>query len=374
MKKLKAILVLLLLFAQVNVLAFAQESQTEAQGVKTLEAVVHKGFTSRKYILGPNDIISIKSATIPELDQANVRIQPDGKVFLSPIGEVEAAGMSMDELHDTLQSKYSYYLKNPQIALGLVQTRPFIVYVSGSVLNPGSYELNTNTDNTNYVSNVKPEIQIERKTPLLSNVLVAAGGITYDADLEHIQIKNSLDGSTYEVNLIDLLDNANSNQDMYLMTGDTVYVPKLSTPLALSDVKYKKYASATFSPRKVPVKVFGYVNTPGLISLDPAQSLNINSAITSAGGYFNDSAYAPKFVYLSRLDENGHLVTRKINPMQNDVLVMPNDIVYVPEKTRPLAGKACDYLTRMFVPVNTFANTYNNWGLMFNPHRYLLYR
>ena len=134
--------------------------------------------------------------------------------------------------------------------------------------------------------------------------------------------------------------------------------------------KYKKYASSTFSPKLIPVKVFGYVNRPGLIKLDSSQSLNLSSAIISAGGYLADSAYAPGKVYVSRVDVSGKLVTTVVNPKSNDITLMPNDIVYVPEKVRPLAGKAFDYMTRVFIPANTFASTYNNWALMFDPHRY----
>ena len=35
-----------------------------------------------------------------------------------------------------------------------------------------------------------------------------------------------------------------------------------------------------------------------------------------------------------------------------------------------LAGKVVDYMVRVMNPVNTFASTYNNWALMFDPGRY----
>ncbi len=43
--------------------------------------------------------------------------------------------------------KYKFYLKDPQLTIRLDQTRPFIAYISGAVLNPGGYELNTDTTN-----------------------------------------------------------------------------------------------------------------------------------------------------------------------------------------------------------------------------------
>lgn len=332
-----------------------------------------KSFATRKYILGPNDIISIKFLNIPELDQENIRIQPDGNINIAPIGTFRVMGLTIEELQNQLGENYRYYLKDPQISVKLVESRPFIVYVTGAVTNPGGYELDTSTTTNELVSNIKPEIKIERKTPLLSNILVAAGGVKYEADLEHIQIHNKIDNSRFEINLLDLLENGNSEQDIYLMAGDTVHVPKLPTPLAITPEKYRKYANATFSPQFVSVRVIGYVNKPGLVTLKPGSLFTVNSAISAAGGYFNDAAYAPKKIYISRPDGNGKLVTKAINPMQNDEPLMPRDIIYVPEKTRPLIGKAFDYLGRIINPAGTFANSYNTWALMFNPYRHIKY-
>lgn len=159
-------------------------------------------------------------------------------------------------------------------------------------------------------------------------------------------------------------------QDLVLRDGDVVYVPKLKTPLAVSDEVYQKYITSNFSPKFVPVKVFGYVNHPGIIKLENNASISLNSAIMGAGGYLEDAAYAPQKVYLSRPDASGKLVTKVVNPMASDITVMPNDIVYVPEKTRPLIGKSFEALYKIILPFNMFANTYNNAWLMFEPHRY----
>ncbi|EKE04296.1 MAG: hypothetical protein ACD_20C00087G0001 [uncultured bacterium] len=326
--------------------------------------------SSRKYVLGPNDVISLYVYDSEEFNQEAIRVQPDGNIIIAPLGVLKVAGLTLDELYEQLIVKYKKYLRDPQITIKLDQTKPYIVYITGAVLNPGSYEINTNTTSKQNILDAKPEIQVERKTPLLSNVIVAAGGISFDADLEHIKITNSLDKVEFEVNLLDLLENGEANQDIYLTVGDVIHIPRLPTPLAVSEEKYKKYASSTFSPKLIPVKVFGYVNRPGLIKLDSSQSLNLSSAIISAGGYLADSAYAPGKVYVSRVDVSGKLVTTVVNPKSNDITLMPNDIVYVPEKVRPLAGKAFDYMTRVFIPANTFASTYNNWALMFDPHRY----
>jgi len=325
---------------------------------------------SRDYVLGPNDIISIFVYDSEEFNQEKMRVLPDGNIILTPLGQIKASGKTVEEFHILLVNKYKKYLKDPQITIRMDQLRPFVTYITGAVLNPGGYELNADTSSHQGIYSADlAMLQIERKSPLLSNLLVAAGGIKFDADLEHVKITNSLNNSAFEVNLMNILD-GDSKQDVYLMAGDVIYVPKISTPMALSDEKYIKYATSTFSPKFIPVKVFGYVNKPGLIKLDSSASITLNSAIMQAGGYLTDAAYAPKKVYVSRADASGKLVTKVVNPMSNDIVVMPNDIVYVPEKPRPLIGKAFDAMFKVLAPFNMAANTYNNGALMFSPTRY----
>lgn len=337
---------------------------------KTFFLTEKKSFIARNYILGPNDVIKIKFFSTPEFDIESLRVPPDGEVALAHIGSLEIAGLTLVQLQEILEKKYKFYIKNPQISVTLIESKPFIVYVSGAVIKPGSYELDTNTSDSQFVNSTISDIRILRKTPLLSNVIIAAGGLAYDADLENVVVSNNIDNSRFEINLLELIENGDSNQDIYLMPGDSVFIPKVITPLVIDDSKYKKYISSSISQKSIPVKIIGYVNKPGLINLDSSQSFNINSAIASAGGYMNDSPYPPSKIYLSRIDNNGRLIVKTINPMSKDVVLMPNDIIYVPEKLRPTLGRAFDFLGRILNPVNNFANSYNNWALMFDPTRY----
>ncbi len=326
---------------------------------------------SREYLLGPNDVISIFVYDADEFDQERIRVQPDGNIIITPLGAVKVSGKSVDELNKLLIKEYKLYLKNPQLTIRLDQSRPFVAYVTGNVLNPGGYELNTDTTAV-YPAGVNAfsDVQITRRSPLLSNLLVAAGGAKFDSDFERVKITNSNTHYSFEVNLLNILENKDTREDIYLMAGDVVNIPKLPTPLAVSEEKYVKYVTSTFSPRRIPVKVFGYVQNPGLVQLDSSASITLNSALMAAGGYLTDAAYAPKKVYISRADASGKLVTKTVNPMVNDIVVMPNDIVYVPEKIRPLIAKAFEAMTKLITPINAFANSYNNAALMFNPTRY----
>lgn len=252
--------------------------------------------------MGTNDTLSISVFDCPEYTQEKIKVQPDGNIVIASLGHFYIQGKTIGELHDILVEKYKYYLRDPQITIRLDQLKPFVAYVRGNVTTPGSFELNMDANiGTPFSAQELSVKQIERKSPLLSNVLIAAGGAKFDSDFEHIQIKNSKTNEEFEVNLLKILESGDMTQDLILRDGDVVYVPKLNTPLAVSEENYQKYITSNFSPKFVPVKVFGYVNHPGIIKLENNASISLNSAIMGAGGYLEDAAYAPEKVYLIHL-------------------------------------------------------------------------
>jgi polysaccharide biosynthesis/export protein len=320
-----------------------------------------KGYASviaDEYILGPNDVLSLQVMGFEDLTHNELKVQPDGQLMLDWVGPVKVAGMTTTELYHLIVQKYTKFLKNPTITLNVVQTKPIIVYITGAVINPGIYEILTSTINMTRFNN--QEINVDRRTPILSSMLSAAGGITYDADFEHIEINNRFTGQTRLVNLLNLVRDGLIEEDVYLHPGDAIKIPRIS-PLAQDPQKYKAMASASFTPRTVPVKVYGFVNNQGLIELNPSQNLNMMAAIAAAGGFYRDAAYAPNKVYIFRPDNNGKLAHVGVfNPTQDDPQLMPNDIVYVPDKLRPNAAKVFDYVNNVLAPFATASGTYRN--------------
>lgn len=319
----------------------------------------------RKYILGPNDVINISFIGFPEFKQENVRVQPDGNILMAPVGITKAQGKTLDELQYELKNKFAVLIKNPMISISLVKTKPLIVYLTGAIMSPGSYELNTDTSYSNSYTSEQKTAAIERKTPLLTNILGAAGGITPDADLENVEVSNKYDGSKYTVNLLDLINKGNSSQDIYLMSGDTIYVPRLATTYAVDSQKYNSFASSTFSQKQIQVRVMGYVNNAGLVILNTNETPRLNTAISLAGGYLAGTTAPPKNVIISRMDNNGKLSSAKVNPMINDIVLMPNDVIFVPEKTSSSIARGFDYLLRVISPVSSFAGGYSNMDYVF---------
>lgn len=322
----------------------------------------NKANTAREYVLGPNDILNISVTNVPELSKGSIRVDHEGNISLAYIGQLKVVGLTLEQLKQVLTYHYNEYVIEPEVLINIEQAKPFIVYVSGAVRNPGSYELNTVPNQSPFIS--KPEAFIERKTPLLSNIIVAAGGLSYDADFEHVKVTNELDGSVIEVNLLTVINESDYASDLFLMAGDKIVVPRHPSPAAIEDEKYRLLVKSTLFQRDFPVRVIGYVRSPGLIRLSSDQEATLNSAIARAGGYPTDYGDFPDKVHISRLDNNHKLVTMKVNPMREDIAIMPNDVIYVPAKDVPLIAKMFDLVGRLINPFGAFSNTYQSWENM----------
>lgn len=330
-------------------------------------------YVSRQYRLGPNDVISLRVQEAPEFDQKNVLIAPDGNVSVAPFGTVNLAGLTVDEVQQELTDRLKKYLNDPKVQISLEHTKPCRVNVIGAVLRPGPCEMVTDALRNMVAANNGNNMLLERKAPLLSNVLVAAGGVKESADLEHVRITNRFDQSQVEVNVLALIADGDSSQDIFLQPGDTVQVPSLpvqgNQQTVMNDKTYRTVAGSTAYQKAIPVKVYGYVNRPGLVLLAASQSANLNSAIAKAGGFLNEAPYPTTHVYLSRADVNGHLRTVSIDPRQSDTLLRPNDVIYVSDKIVPKIGRAFDYLGRLVRPLNSLASSYDAlfYGAGFGP-------
>lgn len=75
------------------------------------------GKPSRKpYELEVGDIVSVESITAVELDR-KVTIQPDGKITLRLLGQVAAAGRTLDDLQADVEEQYKEHVQLPNISI-----------------------------------------------------------------------------------------------------------------------------------------------------------------------------------------------------------------------------------------------------------------
>src|ERR1022692_4520736 len=90
---------------------------------------------SEKIVLREGDVLKITFPGSANLDTAQP-IRRDGKLNLPLVGEVEAAGLTPDDLQKKLVALYASQISSKEITVQ-VQSSTFPVFVTGAVVKPG---------------------------------------------------------------------------------------------------------------------------------------------------------------------------------------------------------------------------------------------
>ncbi len=280
-----------------------------------------------RYVLGPDDVISIR---VPGLDEfgANtnaIRIDPNGDVRLPLLGKVHAAGLTVDSMEEQMTAKLSRLMNHPDVTIMVTEFASRPVSVLGSVKNPGVHQLGG------------------RRT--LLEVLSLAGGIedtagnairitrrTEMGPLPLPNVKLDTTGGFYvgEVDVRSLLEARNPASNIDVLPNDVVTVPK-------GDLVY----------------VIGAVRRPGGFILNQEKQMSVLQALSLAEGLDKlakaESAriVRPGAVGAPRVEIRVD-VKRILQGSARDITLDPNDILFVPDsKARNASLRALEAAVQM---------------------------
>ena len=134
------------------------------------------------------------------------QIRRDGKISLQLVGDVQAAGLTPDQLQDELIKVYAPQIASKEITVAVVSST-FPVYVTGAVVHPG---------------------KILADHPLTAlEAVMESGGFDYaTANMRAVKIIRNENGAIkhYKVNLKKALEDNNDVTPFYLMPDDILYV------------------------------------------------------------------------------------------------------------------------------------------------------
>jgi len=162
--------------------------------------------TDPAYMIGPEDVLDINVWKEPDMSRV-VPVRPDGRISLPLINDVQASGLSPQELAATLTDRLRKYLNEPQVTVIVTAINSKRVFVVGEVLHAGAFPL------------------IPGMTVL--QALSSAGGFTTFADVKKVHVMRLRDGKNVELpfNYRDVLKGDNPDQNIKLEPGDTIVVP-----------------------------------------------------------------------------------------------------------------------------------------------------
>jgi polysaccharide biosynthesis/export protein len=97
-------------------------------------------WNEQEYRLGPGDKLRVEVYGEPQLSQA-LQVRPDGKITLTLIGDVVAAGRTPLELRDALTTSLKQYMNSPAITVIVQDAIANQIDVVGEVASPGQQVL-----------------------------------------------------------------------------------------------------------------------------------------------------------------------------------------------------------------------------------------
>jgi polysaccharide export outer membrane protein len=158
-----------------------------------------------QFTLGAADVIRVNVWKNADLSQT-VTVGPDGFVSLPLLGDVHAAGMTANQLAQTLSSRLTTYVVSAQVTVSVVEIRSRQVYVMGQVGKPGGYPL------------IAPITVLQ--------LIAQAGGLTTFANRKGIFVLRGTKGNVQRIkfNYVSAIQ-SDSGQNIDLQPGDTVIVP-----------------------------------------------------------------------------------------------------------------------------------------------------
>ena len=152
------------------------------------------------YVIGPEDVLYIQVFHEPELSHA-VGVRPDGKITMSLIGDMQAAGLTPERFSAQLKQALSTYINNPDVTVSVGQVNSKRYTIAGEVTRPGPYPLVLPTKVFDALSNV---------------------GFRDFANLRNIVIIRGT--KRIKFNYKDVLKGKHLEQNIFLEPGDTIYV------------------------------------------------------------------------------------------------------------------------------------------------------
>ena len=160
----------------------------------------------RSYVIGPEDVLGIVYWRDKEMS-TDATVRPDGRIALPLINEVQAAGLTPDELQKKITEESKKFMEDASITVVVRAINSLKVYVTGQVGKPGTYPL----------TSAMTVIQL----------IALAGGLNEYANSKNIMIMRR-DGDkqvSLKFNYREVAAGKKLQQNIELKPGDTVVVP-----------------------------------------------------------------------------------------------------------------------------------------------------
>lgn len=162
--------------------------------------------TDPHYVIGPQDVLDINVWEEPAISRT-VPVRPDGKISLPLLNDIQAAGLTPDQLGKEITTDLRKYVENPQVTVIVTAINSQRISILGEVNRPGTFQM------------------LPKMTVL--QALSDAGGFSPFAKLKDIYILRMVNGKQekFPFNYKNVLKGNDPQENIVLKAGDTIVVP-----------------------------------------------------------------------------------------------------------------------------------------------------
>lgn len=165
-----------------------------------------------KYLIGVDDRVRVSVWRNPDLS-VTVPVRPDGKISIPLVGDVQAGGLTAEQVAQNIKKKLSLYMRAPNVAVILTELRSHEylsrVRVTGAVRRPLSLPF--------------------RQGMTVLDAVLAAGGINEFASPNRTKLYRKQNSDSPEIRKIRLgkiLTSGKLETNYNLKPGDVITVPE----------------------------------------------------------------------------------------------------------------------------------------------------
>jgi len=159
------------------------------------------------YVIGAADRLKIDVWQNDKLSLGEVPVRPDGKITIPLLDDVQAAGLTTDELKAVITQELSEFIENPTVTVVVLAPLSKRAYVLGEVRSPGPISLSA-------------EMRV-------LDAITAAGGFSPFAKKSSVRVLRYVDGREleYRFDYDAYVDGDAPGTNVMLRPSDTVLVP-----------------------------------------------------------------------------------------------------------------------------------------------------
>lgn len=270
----------------------------------------------QRLTLGPGDVLDFHLFGYPLMARTGVAIGPDGRVSYLEAENIAAAGLTIDELRQRIDSALAQFRRSPEVYIIPQAYHSKHYYVLGAVVQKGTYPLDRPITIVEAVARAKG-----------FETGMSAGTIVDSTDLSHAFLARS--GRHVPVDFSALFLHGDLSQNVTLQPDDYLYFPSNSGGT---------------------VFVLGAVRSPGPSSV--GEDANVLSVVADRGGFLPAAWRDRILVVRGSLDHPKTYVVnigKTLKGIGPDFALEPGDLIYVATRPWYEAEQILDRAAQAFV-------------------------